>query len=165
MRGRSEPSDAQWERIEPVLRPKRRVDGRGRPLQDTRAVLSGVLWILGTGARWRELPDRYPPLQLAIAVFSSGCGRENGAHVRTLAEELQTQGKLGWRSFIDTSFTRQKKGALRWGPPSTAKDEIIALADAYSLPLAVSIESASPHESQLVEGVLGHSFLDTSPHN
>ena len=26
-----------------------------------------------------------------------------------------------------------------------------------------SIESASPHESQLVEGVLGHSFLDTLP--
>ena len=28
---------------------------------------------------------------------------------------------------------------------------------------AVSIESASPHESQLVEGVLGHSFLDILP--
>ena len=25
------------------------------------------------------------------------------------------------------------------------------------------IESASPHENQLVEGVLGHSFLDTLP--
>ncbi|MGB7284450.1 MAG: transposase, partial [Candidatus Acidiferrum sp.] len=33
----------------------------------------------------------------------------------------------------------------------------------HSLPLAVSIESASPHESQLVEGVLGHSFLDALP--
>src|SRR5450631_293398 len=27
----------------------------------------------------------------------------------------------------------------------------------------LDIESASPHESQLVEGVLGHSFLDTLP--
>jgi hypothetical protein len=36
--------------------------------------------------------------------------------------------------------------------------KIIALADDHSLPLAVSIESASPHESQLVEGVLGQSF-------
>jgi len=36
-------------------------------------------------------------------------------------------------------------------------------ADDHSLPLAVSIESASPHESQLVEGVLGHSFLDAFP--
>ncbi len=41
--------------------------------------------------------------------------------------------------------------------------KILALADAHSLPLAVSVESASPHESQLVEGVLGHSFLDILP--
>jgi transposase len=37
MRGRWELSDAQWKLIEPVLRPKRRPDGRGRPWRDTRA--------------------------------------------------------------------------------------------------------------------------------
>jgi transposase len=47
MRGRWELSDAQWELIEPVLRPKRRPDGRGRPWRDTRAALDGVLWVLG----------------------------------------------------------------------------------------------------------------------
>jgi transposase len=41
MRGRWELSDAQWQLIEPILRPKRRADGRGRPWQDTRAVLNG----------------------------------------------------------------------------------------------------------------------------
>ena len=51
MRGRWELSDAQWELIEPLLRPKRRTDGRGRPWQNTRAVLNGILWVLGTGAR------------------------------------------------------------------------------------------------------------------
>jgi hypothetical protein len=57
----------------------------------------------------------------------------------------------------------QKKG-LAVGPTKRGKGtKIIALADDHSLPLAVSIESASPHESQLVEGVLGHSFLDTLP--
>ena len=50
------------------------------------------------------------------------------------------------------------------GPTKRGKGtKIIALADDDSLPLAVSIESASPHESQLVEGLLGHSFLDTLP--
>ena len=39
----------------------------------------------------------------------------------------------------------------------------MAIADDHSLPLAVSVESASPHESQLVEGVLGQSFLDLLP--
>ena len=50
------------------------------------------------------------------------------------------------------------------GPTKRGKGtKILALADDHSLPLAVSIESASPHESQLVEGVLGHSFLDRLP--
>jgi len=57
-----------------------------------------------------------------------------------------------------------KKGGLAVGPTKRGKGtKIIALADDHSLPLAVSIESASPHESQLVEGVLGQSFLDTLP--
>jgi len=52
-----------WHLIEPILRPRRRSDGRGRPWQDTRAVLNGILWVLGTGAQWRELPKKYPPYQ------------------------------------------------------------------------------------------------------
>jgi transposase len=56
MRGRRELSDAQWRLIEPMLRPQRRADGRGRPWQDTRAVVNGILWVLATEAQWRELP-------------------------------------------------------------------------------------------------------------
>ena len=54
--------------------------------------------------------------------------------------------------------------SLAVGPTKRGKGtKIIALADDHSLPLAVSVESASPHESQLVEGVLGHSFLNILP--
>jgi hypothetical protein len=57
-----------------------------------------------------------------------------------------------------------KKGGLAVGPTKRGKGtkKIIALADDHRLPLAVSIERASAHESQLVEGILGHSFVDTS---
>jgi len=48
MRARWEVTDAQWKLVEPILRPQRRADGRGRPWQDTRAVLYGILWVLGT---------------------------------------------------------------------------------------------------------------------
>jgi len=34
-------TDAQWAVLEPLFRPNRRADGRGRPWQDTRAVLNG----------------------------------------------------------------------------------------------------------------------------
>jgi hypothetical protein len=82
-----------------------------------------------------------------------------------LAEELQARGKLQLEeAFIDASFTGAKKRVSRSAPPNGGKGtKIIALADDRSLPLAVSIESTSPHESQLVEGVLGQSFLDTLP--
>ena len=50
------------------------------------------------------------------------------------------------------------------GPTKCGKGtKIIALADDHGLPLAVRVESASTHESQLVEGILGHSFLNTLP--
>ena len=56
-------TEAQWEKVKPLLAAKRRSDGRGRPWRDARAVLNGVLWILRTGAPWHDLPDRYPPYQ------------------------------------------------------------------------------------------------------
>ena len=43
-------TDAQWAVLDPLFRPRRRSDGRGRPWRDTRAVVNGVLWILRTGA-------------------------------------------------------------------------------------------------------------------
>jgi transposase len=49
MRGRWELTDEQSAVVEPVLRPLRRADRRDRPWHDTRAVLHGVLWVLGTG--------------------------------------------------------------------------------------------------------------------
>ncbi|HEX8237763.1 MAG TPA: transposase [Abditibacteriaceae bacterium] len=32
----------------------------GRSPADNRAVVEGILWVLKTGARWRDLPPRYP---------------------------------------------------------------------------------------------------------
>src|SRR5580692_12724319 len=60
-------SDVQWALLEPLFRPKRREDGRGRPWQDTRAVLNGVFWVLRTGAPRHDLPSRYPSYQTCHA--------------------------------------------------------------------------------------------------
>jgi transposase len=63
MTERWEVNDKQWALLESVLRPRHRADGRGRPWRDTRYVLNGVLWVLGTGAQWRERTAKYPPYQ------------------------------------------------------------------------------------------------------
>ena len=57
-------TDEQWLVLGPLLpEPPKRAHGRGRPWRDAREVLNGVLWVLRTGAPWRDLPKRYPPYQ------------------------------------------------------------------------------------------------------
>ncbi|WP_080507658.1 transposase [Bryobacter aggregatus] len=73
MRGRGDLKDDQWEVVEPVLRPQRREDQRGSPWHDTRCVWNGVLWVLGSGVQWRELPERYPHPRPVTGVFNRGC--------------------------------------------------------------------------------------------
>ena len=54
-------SEVQWEVLCPLFpEPKRRKDGRGRPWASNRSCLEGILWVLRTGAQWRDLPDEYP---------------------------------------------------------------------------------------------------------
>ena len=54
-------TDEQWAVIEPLIpQEEREPSGPGRPWRPARDVLNGVLWILRTGARWQDLPDRYP---------------------------------------------------------------------------------------------------------
>jgi transposase len=58
----------------------------------------------------------------------------------------------------------REKGSLAVGPTRRGKGtKIVVIAADNSLPLAVRVQSASPRESQLVEEVLGGSFLEELP--
>jgi transposase len=48
-------TDVQWERIAPLLPGKKGDPGRAG--NDNRRFVEGVLWIVRTGAPWRDLPD------------------------------------------------------------------------------------------------------------
>jgi transposase len=54
---RHELTDDQWERLAPLLPAQR--PATGRPARDHRTIRNGILWILRTGAPWRDLPERY----------------------------------------------------------------------------------------------------------
>jgi transposase len=116
-------TDAQWEVLEPLLQEYRRQDGRGRPWRCARAVLNGVLWILRSGARWKDLPDRYPPYQTCHRRFQQWqrSGRLT-AILRLLVQDLVNRGKLDLQEGpIDASFSEAKKGALALVKRSAAK--------------------------------------------
>lgn len=57
MAKRYELSDAQWERIAALLPGK--ASDPGRTAADNRLFVNGVLWVLRSGARWQDLPERY----------------------------------------------------------------------------------------------------------
>jgi transposase len=116
-------TQAQWQKIEPLLpKPKRR--RRGRPPKDNRQVFEGILWVLKTGARWRDLPRDF-------GVSSSVCWKrlslweEQGVWLRlwrAFLSELDQRGRLDWReSFLDGSFAPAKKGATELAKPSVAR--------------------------------------------
>ena len=49
-------TDAQWNRIKFVFEEPAKV---GRPSLNPRRVFNAIMWILKSGARWRDLPARY----------------------------------------------------------------------------------------------------------
>jgi transposase len=123
MAGRWELTDEQWQLVEPILRPKRREDNRGRPWHETRAVLNGVLWILGSGAQWAEIPAKYPPYQTCHRRFQRWVREGKLVEaLRLLAKHLHEQGRLHLdEAFVDATFASAKKGASRSARPSVAR--------------------------------------------
>lgn len=108
-------TNEQWERIQDLIPdPVKRADGRGRPARDKRQVLEGVLWILRTGAPWKDLPVRFPPYQTCHRRFQQW--QEQGVMrrvVEALARDLMERGGVDLSEcFIDGSFCMAKKGGL-----------------------------------------------------
>ena len=108
-------TNEQWAQIQDLIPdPVKRADGRGRPARDKRQVLEGVLWILRTGAPWKDLPARFPPYQTCHRRFQQWQQQGVMRHVvEALARDLMERGGVDLSEcFIDGSFCMAKKGAL-----------------------------------------------------
>ncbi len=60
---RYEISDADWKRIEPLLKGKE--GDVGRSGNDNRLFINAVVWVARSGAAWRDVPERYGPAPAA----------------------------------------------------------------------------------------------------
>lgn len=108
---RGELTNEQWEKIEPLLPPQK--PRTGRPAHEHRKVLNGILWILRTGAPWRDLPERYGKWTSVYSRFQRW--RKHEVWKRVLAD-LQTladqQGELNWElHFEDGTIIRANQHA------------------------------------------------------
>ena len=117
-------TEEQWQRVQALLPTDPvRPDGRGRPWSDRRRVFNGLLWILRTGAPWKDLPRGYGSYQTVHRRFQNWV--RAGVLERllqALAQELQEVGGLDLSEcFVDGTFVPAKKGGLKWVKPSGAK--------------------------------------------
>ena len=122
---RHELTDEQWEVIEPLLPKPSRM---GRPPRDSREMLESMLWLLRTGAPWRDLPDWFCPWETAYCRFRQW--RDAGVFdrvIRRLQVMLADRDKIDWELWcIDGTTVRAarcatgaRKGGARKSPKTT----------------------------------------------
>jgi len=62
--------------------------------------INGILWVLRTGAPWKDMPGRHPPYQTCHRSFRRWVKRGMAAMLRVLIEDMKARGKLE-ACFID----------------------------------------------------------------
>jgi transposase len=121
---RYELEDAQWDLIKGLF-PKQR---RGGKWNDHRTTLNGMLWVLRSGAPWRDMPERYGKWKSVHDRL--GRWRKDGMFDRILKAlqiRLDKQGKIDWDLWlVDGSNVRASRvaaGARKKGAkgPSTSR--------------------------------------------
>ncbi|GGZ04972.1 transposase [Streptomyces avidinii] len=119
---RHEPSDAEWELVQPLLpRP-----APGRPRLDDRTVLNGIVWKFRTGVAWRDgLSDtgRGP----ASIPVSAG-GQRTGLFDRMLRAaqaRADAAGDIEWLVSVDSTVVRahQHAAGVRKGGSATRRSD------------------------------------------
>jgi transposase len=116
-------TDEQWAVIEPLLpEPEASENGGPKPVPN-RPCFEGVLWVLRSGARWKDLPKHFPS--------ASTCWRRLQAWEeadvlldawRALLGALDAAGQLKWHEcFADGTFSSAKKGVNASAKPNAER--------------------------------------------
>ena len=107
----SELTDAQWNRLRPLLPPQK--PRTGRPAKDHRTVLDGILWVLRRGSPWRSLPERYGSWKTISSRFYRW--QRAGLWDRILSalqRQADADGRLDWTlHFVDSTVVRAHQHA------------------------------------------------------
>jgi len=123
MEPESQLNDEQWFLIADLFpEPAPSLEG-GRPRCPVRDCVEGILWVLTTGARWKDLPRHFPS--------STTCWRRHDEWSRSgiwetcwarLLGKLDRAGRINHEeSFADGTFSSAKKGVIRLARRNAAR--------------------------------------------
>ena len=113
MEPKPELTDEQWSLIADLFRDPPPSPQGGRPRVDARACCEGILWVLRTGARWKDLPPWFPSPATCWRRFHAWTQSGLWARAWTrLLRRLDREGGLETEQMIaDGTFSPAKKGA------------------------------------------------------
>ncbi|WP_413251704.1 IS5 family transposase [[Kitasatospora] papulosa] len=115
--GRSDLSDAEWERLRPFLPVSNRHCGRWR---DHQQVIDGILHRVRTGVQWRDLPERSGPCKTVYERHRLWSA--DGTWERLLQQvqaAADAAGEIDWDISVDSTIVRahQHPAGARTDPP------------------------------------------------
>lgn len=121
-------TDEQWERIADVFPPRK---ATGRKPRDRRQIMDAILWVLRTGAPWRDLPASYGPWATAWDLFDTWNG---DGLLLTILQRLQGDAELDGELWcVDGTVVRAHKCASGGGKkrmPTNPRTTLLAAAGA-----------------------------------
>ena len=98
-------TDSQWALIAPMM-PSATVKG-GRPFQDHRRVVEGIIYRYRTGIPWRDLPESFGPWQTVWKRHRrfSGDGTWNSILTELLSQADEAE-LIQWEVSVDSTVNR-----------------------------------------------------------
>src|SRR5512139_3504536 len=167
---RRDVTNEQWARLAPLLPPQKPT--RGRPAHDHRRMVNGMLWVLRTGAPWRDRPERYGQWESVASRFYRW--RRAGVWDRMLEAlpgQADAAGRLDWRGhYADATSVRADQhaaGAKQRGPALPAPGRSQGgfgtkgqrRAEGHGLPMTLVLTPGERHEAvtfpELMAGGVG----------
>ncbi|UQN07881.1 IS5 family transposase (plasmid) [Deinococcus sp. QL22] len=160
---REEITDEQWQRLEPLL-PAR--FGLGRPYLEHRPIVSGILWVLRTGAPWRDVPERFGKWTTIASRFRRWTAKGLWQQVwAELQRQADRKGQLDWSMhFVDGTVVRAHPCAAgaRGGQAEEAlgrsrggfSTKIHLRAEGHGKPMAFVLSGGERHESKYLQPLL-----------
>lgn len=113
-------TDEQWDLIGDLFPARKRT---GRPPRDRRMVMDGILWILRTGAPWRDLPDDFGPWATVWDLFNTWNG---DGTLLAILDRLRGQVKIDDELWcVDGTVVRAARCAAGGGKKGMSKNRRI----------------------------------------
>ena len=118
---RHELTDVEWERLKELLPLGR----KGRPREDDRRVLNGIVWKIRTGSAWRDVPERYGSWQTLYTRFRRwALDGTFSAMLAAVQADADAVGDVDWLVAVDSTIVRAHQHAAGARKGGTTRRQI-----------------------------------------